>query len=125
MSKRNGSLVERGRKLALGACAAFAATGVPSLAGEAQGTINFVQAGHGYTPENVFFLVQVDGTRTNSPSCATDARMAINPATNAGKAMLAMLLSAKAAGQTVILYGTGNCQLMGTEFESISHMRVY
>lgn len=125
MSKRNGSRVARGLRLMLVVWAALAATAAPALAGEAQGTIYFVQAGHGYTPENVFFLVQVDGTRTNSPSCATDTRMAINPATNAGKAMLAMLLSAKAAGQTVILYGTGNCQLMGTEFESVSFMRVY
>lgn len=125
MIEQNGSRGPSVRKLVLGVCAAFAAAGTPALAGEVTGTINFVQAGHGHTPDDAFVLVQVDGTRLYAPSCATDPRMAINPATHAGKAMLAMLLSAKAAGQTVVIYGTGNCQMMGTEFESISHMRVY
>ena len=93
-------------------------------AGEAVGTVEFVQAGQGFTPDNAYVLIQISGQRNGAPICASDPRMAINPATVHGKAMLALLLSAHASGKQVRLYGTGNCNVMGNEFESISFMRL-
>lgn len=104
--------------LGLAACAASAS------AGEAVGAVEFLRGGHGWTPDNVYMLVQITGQRTGAPSCATDPRLAVNPNTPAGKAIVAMLLTAKAAGNTVHIYGNGNCDVMGTEFESINYIRL-
>lgn len=93
-------------------------------AGSVTGRIEFIQAGLGYTPQNAYALVKVNGAPDNQPGCATDARFALNPATEAGKAFLALLMSAKAAGNTVTLVGTGACDVMGGEFESISYLQV-
>jgi hypothetical protein len=103
---------------------AMAGSTAPAVAGEAVGTIEFLQTGYGYTPDNVYVLVQVTGQRTGAPSCATDPRLAVNPNTPAGKAILAMLLSAKTAGNSVRIYGNGSCDVMGTEFESINYVRL-
>jgi len=94
-----------------------------SSAGTGNGKIAMIQAGHGYSTENVYFLITIDGVRVKSGCAANDPRMAINPATEAGKVMLSMLLAAKAAGQTVEVHGTSECGLMG-DIESISYLRV-
>jgi hypothetical protein len=97
------------RGMALLAAVVALTTGIaPAMAGEAVGTIEFMQAGHGYTPDNVYVLVQINGQRSGAPSCAIDPRLAINPNTAAGKTILAMLLSAKASGATVRVYGNGS-----------------
>ena len=94
-----------------------------SAAGTVEGRVVFVQVGHGYTPDNVFALVKFDTTINARPACATDTvRMAINPATEAGKAMLSLVLAAKAAGMVIEAVGTDNCDVMGSEQESISYL---
>lgn len=121
MKKRNPGPGVRGRLLALLASAVIVGS---ASAGEALGTIEFVQAGHGYTPDNVYVLVLITGSRSGAPGCATDPRLAINPNTAAGKAIMAVLMTAKAAGNTVHIYGKGSCDVMGTEFESIDRIRL-
>ncbi len=95
-----------------------------TFAGNTEGKVDYIQAGSGWTSDNVYFLVKVNAARNGKPACATDDRMAVNPATEAGKVMLSMLLAAKAASQTVELVGSNNCNIMGQEFESINYMRV-
>jgi hypothetical protein len=113
-------------RVGLNACIILLATLIsqPSAAGEAVGTIEFLQVGHGYTPDNAYVLVQIIGQRIGAPSCAIDPRLAVNPNTAAGKAIMATLLAAKAAGSSVRIYGNGTCDVMGTEFESINYVRL-
>ena len=93
-------------------------------AGGAKGKVVMLQAGHGYSSDNAYFLVPIEGERTSRPACAADDRMAINPATEAGKAMVSMLLAAKATGSDVELFGTGSYGFI-TNIELISYMRGY
>ena len=96
-----------------------------SEAGTVEGRVVFVQVGHGYTQENVYALVKFDTTISAQPACATDnTRLAINPATEAGKAMLSLVLAAKAAGMVIEAIGTDNCDVMGSVQESISYLRL-
>ena len=94
------------------------------FAGRVEGKIERIQAGYGYTTENVYFLVKVNASREAKPACATDDRMSINPSTEAGKVIVSMLMAAHAAGQTVEIAGNGNCTLMGGDFETISYLRI-
>ena len=119
MKPRFRGCFSRGVQLAF-----LAATASTAIAGEAVGTVEFLQSGHGQTPDNVYFLVQITGQRTGAPSCANDPRMAINPNTPAGKTIVARLPAAKASGSTVRIFGNGACDVMGTH-ESISYMRLY
>ena len=95
-----------------------------AVSGRALGTVELVQVGHGYTPDNVYVLVDIDGERTARPDCANDDRMALNPSSEAGKAMYSLLLSARLAGQVVEVIGTKDCELMGPGWESVSYMRL-
>ncbi len=85
--------------------------------------MDMIQSGRGYTQENVYFLVRVVADRVNKPECAGEDRMAINPATEAGKVMVSMLIAAKMSQQPVELLGTNNCDLM-SGFESVNYMRI-
>ena len=98
---------------------------VPLHAGGVEGKVVFVQIGSGYTPDNVYALVKFDVAPNNQPSCATDPtnRFAINPATEAGKAMLSVLLTAKTTDATVEIIGTNDCNVMATR-ESVSYLRL-
>ena len=96
-----------------------------SLAGQSDGTIKMIQAGDGYTPENIYFLVEMNSPHTNKPACATDDRFALNPATQPGKTQISMLMAAHAAGKRVYINGNGSCSVMGNEFEDINYIRVY
>ncbi len=97
----------------------------PASAGTVQGKVVLLQAGHGYTPDDAYVLVKFDTDVTGGPACATDAtRLALNPATEAGKAMLSMLLAAQAAGLTVEAFGRNNCDVMGSVQESLSYIRI-
>ena len=103
---------------------AFMGISLNALAGQGIGKIDFVQSGHGYTTENAYVVVKIDAPRTSKPACATDDRMAINPSTEAGKVIVSMLLAANAASQTVEVYGSNSCSIMGGDFENISYVRV-
>lgn len=92
-------------------------------AGQVTGVVTSLQAGHGYTPDNVYFLVGISGDKLNAPSCASKASLVINPATEAGEVFVSMLLSAKAAGQTLTIYGGNKCDLIDG-FESVSYIKL-
>lgn len=95
-------------------------------AGTVIGRVIMVQVGRGYTPEDVYALVETDGDPTGQSTCATDPRkrFAINPATKAGKALLALLTTARVTNATVEIWGSGNCDVMSDQFESIQWMRI-
>lgn len=79
---------------------------VPSVAGTQQGFVTsvLVRASDGL----VYFFVS--GTPSNRPSCATGAYWMIRDETSvAGKQQLAQLLTAYAAGTTIVVYGTNTC----------------
>ena len=98
----------------------------PVSAGTVNGKVIRLQAGHGYTPDDAYVLVTFETEVTGGPACATDTtRLALNPATEAGRAMLSMLLSAQVAGLTVQAFGEDNCDVMGSGQESLSYIRVY
>ena len=94
-----------------------------SIAGNLEGKVTMIQIGHGYTSENVYALVKFDKEPTGQPACASDGRMAINPATEPGRTMLSVLLAAKATQSTVEVRGKNNCDVMGAGQESISYIR--
>lgn len=93
-----------------------------ALAGEVTGRIEFIQTGYGMTPEDVYVLVKMNSPTTNGASCAGDTRFAVNPTTNAGKVILALLTTARASGMSVYLVGSGSC--MANTYETISWMRL-
>jgi len=94
-------------------------------AGTIKGTVEMIQTGKGYTVEDVYVLVKIVGTRSGQPACATDDRFSLNPASEWGKSMLSILLTAQATQKTVRLHGVNNCDLMGgNSFEEISYLRI-
>lgn len=61
-------------------------------------------------------LVFTNGTRGTPPSCSNSGfptRWAFAIDTALGQAMLSILMTAKATGDTVTLYGTGSCSVLG------------
>ena len=84
-----------------------------------------MQVGTGYTADNVYALVLFDVAPSGQPACATDSqkRFAINPATDAGKAMMSVLLTVKANGAVVEIVVTNDCSTMNG-WESISYLRL-
>ena len=113
--------------LASVACVSTLLVWSSASAGTIQGVVEYVQIGHGYTPDNVYALVKFDTSASGQPACATDSldRFAINPATEAGQALLAVLVAAHATQSTVHVFGTGTCDVMGSAHESISYLRVF
>jgi hypothetical protein len=91
-------------------------------AGVVTGNVEFLQAGL-TTGTDGHILVKIYQTPSNQPACATNPRFSVNPATDVGKALLALLLAAQASGKTVQIWGTGSCDQMAG-FESLSYMRL-
>ena len=92
--------------------------------GHVQGKITYIQAGKGYTPNDIYILVEMDTPVTGQPACATEQRLALDPSTEHGKVLYAALLSAKQAQSTVEIYGANTCNVMGSRFEDIRYMRL-
>ena len=92
--------------------------------GYVEGRITYIQAGKGYTPNDIYILVQMDAPVTGQPSCATEQRLALDPSTEHGKVLYAALLSAKQAQSTVEIYGANTCNIMGPRFEDIRYIRL-
>lgn len=54
--------------------------------------------------------VIVDGTRTTTPTCATQSFFVVKELTSeSGKAQLAMLMTSYSSGRLVAVYGSGTC----------------
>lgn len=89
--------------------------------------VSIIQIGElpGFTESGIYGLVEMDKVKSGGPACATDPRWAFDPTTDLGQQLYSALLSAKHAGSKVELFGTGNCDLMGKEFESILYLRIY
>ncbi|MDB6107634.1 MAG: hypothetical protein JWO52_7633 [Gammaproteobacteria bacterium] len=72
--------------------------------------------------------VYFSGTRSGTvPTCATDNaggffRLAFDSTTAGGKSMLAILLAAHSAGETVWFNGAGNCSVIST-VESLQNVQ--
>ncbi len=105
---------------------AFGLLSTQTFAGNQTGTVQIIQTGQGYTSQNVYALVTLTNTHHGQPACANagDQRWALNPATEWGKAMLAVLLTAQSTGKTVEAFGTNTCSVMGTDHEDISYLRI-
>lgn len=88
------------------------------------GKIKMLQTGAGWTSSGVYVLVEMDTLVADQPECATDQRLALDPATDLGKSLYAALLSAKHAQSTVEIRGLNECNVMGEKFESINLVRI-
>ncbi len=72
----------------------------------------------------VFF--HTNGARSALPTCNYPVianRFVISANTDAGKAMVSLLLTAQARGKRVFVGGTGNCNVWG-DTETVSHLQV-
>lgn len=67
--------------------------------------------------------VLINGTWNAKPACATIGWWAFDIDTSAGRAFLATLLTAKTAGKSVIVWGTGTCTL-NPVFETIAQISI-
>jgi len=87
--------------------------GSVALAGSVTGaTITQVSAesSAGSAGTNDVFFVWLNVAATGSPACATQtSRFTIDPTTNLGKAMIAIVLEAKATSSTIDIQGGGAC----------------
>jgi hypothetical protein len=102
-------LVRFALSLAFAACSTV--TGNEAFAaGYYSGAVVTVQA---YGSNTNALFVNISGTVGQSPpSCATqNYRFVVSPATDAGKAQIAVILSALARGATVWIQGTGACDI--------------
>lgn len=88
----------------------LAAISNATAAGSFTGTIASQQA---MGPGGGVFFLNLNGTSSQSPpSCATlKNRFVINPATDSGKAQIAVIVSALARGSTITIQGSGACDL--------------
>lgn len=112
------------RKLISVAIVMFFSPLANAAGGYVEGKVKMLQVGSGWTPENVYVLVEMDAAVTGQPACATDPRLALNPATELGRALYSALLSAKHARSTVEIRGIGDCTTMGNSFEGINLVRI-
>jgi len=92
----------------VGRVALWVFSGIPlgAFAGQATGTVEAVMA----RASDGLALVYINATATAKPSCATAPYWSIlNENSEAGKKQYAMLLTAKASGETVTIYGLNTC----------------
>lgn len=71
-------------------------------------------------------LFYTNGARTDPPTCPyplQTQRFAIPATTDAGKAMISVLLTAHARGKRVFVNGTGNCNTWG-DSEGVNFLQV-
>ncbi len=87
--------------------------------GETKGKVGTVWV-HGY---NDFLLFNVITTKPGYATCAVTQRYAISTSTQQGKNILAVILSAKASGQVIIVGGAGGCNTHG-DAEDISAIAI-
>lgn len=74
--------------------------------------------------QNGTVLVTSTGSRTTAPACATVAgRFALNTTTESGRSQLAGLIAAEAADRTVVIVGTGACDVYG-DSETIAYFYI-
>jgi hypothetical protein len=85
---------------------------LPSTAGASDQQGKVIQVAGDAGSPMVFLL---SGTRTSTPTCATDGWFAL-PATSTdnGRALLSLILTAFAANKTVTVHGTGSCTAFST-----------
>ena len=79
-----------------------------------------------HATEHGVVIFHTNGARSDPPTCPSPLianRFAIAATTDAGKAMISLLLTAQARGKRVSVYGTGNCNLWG-DTESVSYLVV-
>jgi hypothetical protein len=76
-------------------------------AGSASGTINYLIV----RDSDGLVYVHLSGTPTGRPACASTSTYWIipNETNDSGKRLYALLLAAKASGQTVTIVGTNTC----------------
>ncbi len=77
--------------------------------GETRGKVGTVWA-HGYNDSVLFNIVS---TQPNYAPCAVTHRYAVSTLTQQGKNILAVILSAKASGQVIVVSGAGACNTHG------------
>jgi hypothetical protein len=83
---------------------------IDTLAGQVTGTVESVEA----RASDGLVLVYINATATGKPSCATAPYwIVLNENSEAGKKQYAMLLTAKASGETVTIYGLNTCTRWG------------
>lgn len=84
----------------------FALADVAFAAGGQTGKIKFLTV----RGSDGLVLVELDGQASGKPACAPYSYWILKDETSlTGKQQLALLIAAKAAGQTVAISGTGNC----------------
>ena len=70
------------------------------------------------------FFFDFTGARAQRPACAIHNRWVIDATTDQGRAMMALMMTAKAQGKTITVYGTGDCRDWA-DTESIMHFMVH
>lgn len=74
--------------------------------------------------KNGAVLVTTTGSRSSAPACATVAgRFALDSTTPGGRSQLAGLIAAEAADRTVVIRGTGTCDVYG-DSETIEYFYI-
>ena len=69
------------------------------------------------------FIFGQSGDRTAQPSCSTLNRWAVDTSTDAGKAMVAIILSAYSMRKQIVIQGTGDCSVW-FDSEAIQYLHV-
>lgn len=91
--------------------------GAPALAGSSSGPVEALTVN---TLSKVFFAA---GTRAGAPGCATNPQWALDATTAEGKAMYAMILTAKALEKNVTVTGNNTCSVQ-PDRETVQFMQV-
>lgn len=95
-----------------------AALATPAFAGDQTGKVTLVGGDIGNP-----FVFAISGTRTSTPSCATDSNWAIPaPSSDNAKALLSLVLTAFAANKTVTVHGNGGCNATFTNREEVAYL---
>jgi hypothetical protein len=75
----------------------------------AASTANFGKITALYTVRSGYMFVEMNGTRTTVPTCATLTRWVINLSSAGGQTIASSILSAQAQGRQISIIGTGDC----------------
>jgi hypothetical protein len=99
-----------GSRRALGA-------GIPASASDQDGNIHGVAV-----PRAGSIAVVLDGTRMTKPSCVTDDAWSLRSSSANSAMVLSAIITAKALGKTVHIYGTESCDPDSPTREEISYV---
>lgn len=93
------------------------------MASQQEGTVTLIAAS-GSSGEPYAFLVA--GQRTTKPACAVndDIWTISNPSSDAAKAVLSLVLTAKASNQQITVVGTGSCDPAQPGRETIAYINI-